>query len=325
MKHVLFETNKGNFLVELDDERAPKTVANFLAYVHKGQYTNTIFHRVIDGFMVQGGGFEPGMKQKTVDAPIRNEADNGLKNIAYSIAMARTNDPHSASAQFFINVRDNEFLNHTSATPQGWGYCVFGQVVAGQEVIDEIRRMRTGSKGFHQDVPLEDVIVTAAYETDAEANYRQGDPATEEAAEARALGRQRGAVITRHLVEGADTQLVVVVGDGANEISGANHSYQLSGFDTESNASAGEHWAGQRMYLHVLFQNGVVPEVGQNGVTLESLLAVCGHRLQGFQDGKFACDENQEALDHINAAIDALQRRTRARIAREVEGTHQQH
>jgi peptidyl-prolyl cis-trans isomerase B (cyclophilin B) len=199
MKHVLFETNKGNFLVELDDERAPKTVANFLAYVHKGQYTNTIFHRVIDGFMVQGGGFEPGMKQKTVDAPIRNEADNGLKNIAYSIAMARTNDPHSASAQFFINVRDNEFLNHTSATSQGWGYCVFGQVVAGQEVIDEIRRVRTGSKGFHQDVPLEDVIVTVAYETDAEANHRQGDPATEEAAETGTLGR---------LVQGADVERV---------------------------------------------------------------------------------------------------------------------
>jgi peptidyl-prolyl cis-trans isomerase B (cyclophilin B) len=133
-----------------------------LNYVKAGHYDNTVFHRVIDGFMIQGGGFEPGMKQKPTEAPIDNEANNGLKNVKGSIAMARTNDPHSATAQFFINVNDNDFLNHSSPTPQGWGYAVFGKVVDGLDVLDSIRKVKTGSKGFHQDVPVDDVIIEKA-------------------------------------------------------------------------------------------------------------------------------------------------------------------
>lgn len=152
----------GVITLELDAAKAPKTVENFLSYVKKGHYDNTIFHRVIPGFMVQGGGFEPGMKQKPTDAPIENEANNGLKNDNYTVAMARTQAPHSASAQFFINVSDNDFLNHTAPTPQGWGYCVFGKVVEGTDVVDKIRKVKTGSKGMHQDVPLEDVIIEKA-------------------------------------------------------------------------------------------------------------------------------------------------------------------
>ncbi len=152
----------GVVTLELDEQKAPKTVANFLSYVKKGHYDGTIFHRVIDGFMIQGGGFEPGMKQKKTDAPIENEANNGLKNEKYSVAMARTNDPHSASAQFFINVADNAFLNHTSPTPQGWGYAVFGKVVAGQDIVDQLRAVGTGRSGFHDDVPLQDVVLEKA-------------------------------------------------------------------------------------------------------------------------------------------------------------------
>lgn len=152
----------GVVTLELDEAKAPKTVANFLAYVKKGHYDGTIFHRVIDGFMVQGGGFTPGMNQKPTDATIENEANNGLKNDMYTVAMARTQAPHSASAQFFINVADNEFLNHKSPTPQGWGYAVFGKVVAGKDVVDRIRSVRTGRKGFHDDVPNEDVVIEKA-------------------------------------------------------------------------------------------------------------------------------------------------------------------
>ena len=159
---VELHTNHGVIKLELDAEKAPKTVENFLNYVRRGHYDNTVFHRVINGFMIQGGGFEPGMKQKATDAPIDNEANNGLKNVRGSIAMARTNDPHSATAQFFINVNDNDFLNHTSPTPQGWGYTVFGKVVDGLDVVDAIKGVRTGSKGFHQDVPLDDVIIEKA-------------------------------------------------------------------------------------------------------------------------------------------------------------------
>jgi peptidyl-prolyl cis-trans isomerase B (cyclophilin B) len=161
---VKLHTNHGTITLELDDEKAPATVKNFLEYVNSGFYDNTIFHRVIDGFMIQGGGFEPGMKQKKTNAPIKNEADNGLKNDAYTVAMARTNDPHSATAQFFINVKDNGFLNYTAPNSQGWGYCVFGKVVEGQDVVDAIKKVRTGNSGFHQDVPLEDVIITKAEE-----------------------------------------------------------------------------------------------------------------------------------------------------------------
>ena len=163
---VELHTNHGVIKLELDAEKAPKTVENFLNYVRKGHYDNTVFHRVINGFMIQGGGFEPGMKQKATDAPIDNEANNGLKNVRGSIAMARTNDPHSATAQFFINVHDNDFLNHTSPTPQGWGYTVFGKVVDGLDVVDAIKGVRTGSKGFHQDVPLDDVIIEKAVVVD---------------------------------------------------------------------------------------------------------------------------------------------------------------
>jgi peptidyl-prolyl cis-trans isomerase B (cyclophilin B) len=130
--------------------------------VKKGHYDNTVFHRVIDGFMIQGGGFEPGMNQKPTDAPVNNEANNGLKNDAGTVAMARTNDPHSATAQFFINVKDNDFLNHSSPTPQGWGYTVFGKVVEGMDVVEKIKKVKTGSKGFHQDVPVDDVVIEKA-------------------------------------------------------------------------------------------------------------------------------------------------------------------
>ncbi|MEM5385323.1 peptidylprolyl isomerase [Paraburkholderia phymatum] len=159
---VELHTNHGVIKLELDAGKAPKSVENFLAYVKAGHYDNTVFHRVIDGFMIQGGGFEPGMQQKPTNAPIANEANNGLKNVKGSIAMARTNDPHSATAQFFINVNDNDFLNHSSPTPQGWGYAVFGKVVEGLDVVDAIRKVKTGSKGFHQDVPVDDVIIEKA-------------------------------------------------------------------------------------------------------------------------------------------------------------------
>ncbi|MFT4190692.1 MAG: peptidylprolyl isomerase [Comamonas sp.] len=154
--------NHGVITLELDAEKAPQSTANFLAYVNKGHYDNTIFHRIIDGFMIQGGGFEPGMSQKPTDAPIQNEAANGLQNSRYTVAMARTSDPHSATAQFFINVADNGFLNHTAPTPQGWGYAVFGKVVAGTEVVDALRRVKTSRKGYHDDVPVADVVIEKA-------------------------------------------------------------------------------------------------------------------------------------------------------------------
>ncbi len=158
----LHVTGYGVITLELDQEKAPKSAANFLAYVAKGHYNNTIFHRVIPGFMVQGGGMEPGMVQKPCDAPIENEANNGLKNNNYTVAMARTGDPHSATAQFFINVADNGFLNHTSPSQQGWGYAVFGKVVAGADVVDKIKAVKTGRKGYHDDVPKEDVVIEKA-------------------------------------------------------------------------------------------------------------------------------------------------------------------
>jgi peptidyl-prolyl cis-trans isomerase B (cyclophilin B) len=152
----------GVITLELDRAKAPKSVANYLAYVAKGHYDNTIFHRVIPGFMVQGGGMEPGMAQKPCDAPIENEANNGLKNANYTVAMARTGDPHSATAQFFINVSDNGFLNHTSPTAQGWGYAVFGKVVAGADLVDKIKAVKTSRKGHHDDVPVADVVIEKA-------------------------------------------------------------------------------------------------------------------------------------------------------------------
>jgi peptidyl-prolyl cis-trans isomerase B (cyclophilin B) len=155
-------THYGVVTLELDQEKAPKSVANFLAYVAKGHYDNTIFHRVIPGFMVQGGGMEPGMNQKTCDEPIENEANNGLKNNNYTVAMARTGDPHSATSQFFINVSDNGFLNHTAPSAQGWGYAVFGKVIDGADVVDKIKAVKTGRKGFHDDVPKDDVVLEKA-------------------------------------------------------------------------------------------------------------------------------------------------------------------
>ena len=161
---VILHTTHGTITIELDAARAPATVENFLNYVNNGHFDNTVFHRVIDGFMIQGGGFEPGMKQKPTGAQIKNEADNKLRNDNYTIAMARTSDPHSATAQFFINVGNNDFLNHTAPTSQGWGYCVFGKVTAGIEVVDKIKGVKTGTRAGHQDVPLEDVVIQTAEE-----------------------------------------------------------------------------------------------------------------------------------------------------------------
>ncbi|MDO8960434.1 MAG: peptidylprolyl isomerase [Rhodocyclaceae bacterium] len=159
---IKLTTNHGAITLELDAEKAPKTVANFLAYVESGHYDGTVFHRVINGFMIQGGGMSVGMQEKPTLAPVENEAANGLKNDRGTIAMARTNDPHSATAQFFINLADNDFLNHRAPSGQGWGYCVFGRVVDGMDVVDQIKGVKTGSKGFHQDVPVEDVVIEKA-------------------------------------------------------------------------------------------------------------------------------------------------------------------
>ncbi|MET3116265.1 peptidyl-prolyl cis-trans isomerase B (cyclophilin B) [Undibacterium sp. GrIS 1.8] len=157
---VILTTNHGNIKIELDAEKAPKTVANFIAYVESGHYSGTIFHRVIDGFMIQGGGFEPGMKQKPTNAPIENEAKNGLKNQHYTIAMARTGDPHSASAQFFINTGNNSFLDYPGQ--DGWGYCVFGTVTEGKDIVDKIKSVKTTRTGMFQDVPVENVLIEKA-------------------------------------------------------------------------------------------------------------------------------------------------------------------
>jgi peptidyl-prolyl cis-trans isomerase B (cyclophilin B) len=159
---VKLQTNFGLIALELDTGRAPETVKNFLDYVEAGFYTNTVFHRVIDGFMIQGGGFEPGMRQKPARSSVKNEADNGLKNECYTVAMARTSEPHSASSQFFINVKDNGFLDHTAQNAQGWGYCVFGKVVEGRDVVDRIKQVKTGKRGGHADVPVEEVIIERA-------------------------------------------------------------------------------------------------------------------------------------------------------------------
>ncbi|MCY4757004.1 peptidylprolyl isomerase [Pelomonas aquatica] len=164
MSQVKFTTNHGDILIELDAEKAPLSAANFLAYVRSGHYDGTVFHRVIKGFMIQGGGFEPGMKQKPTEAPIQNEANNGLKNAHYTLAMARTNAPHSATAQFFINTTNNGFLDFKSESPSGWGYAVFGRVIQGQDVVDKIEKSKTASRGGHGDVPVEDVVIEKAVE-----------------------------------------------------------------------------------------------------------------------------------------------------------------
>ncbi|HEK0907021.1 TPA: peptidyl-prolyl cis-trans isomerase [Pseudomonas putida] len=162
MSKVKLSTNHGDIVLQLNAEKAPQTVENFVQYVKDGHFDGTVFHRVIKGFMIQGGGFEAGMKQKPTRSPIQNEADNGLKNTKYSIAMARTMEPHSASAQFFINASDNDFLNHSGKNVQGWGYAVFGEVTEGREVVDAIEKVTTGSKAGHQDVPKDDVIIEKA-------------------------------------------------------------------------------------------------------------------------------------------------------------------
>ena len=162
MSKVKLSTNHGDIVLQLNAEKAPQTVENFVQYVKDGHFDNTVFHRVIKGFMIQGGGFEPGMTQKKTRASIQNEADNGLKNTKYSIAMARTMEPHSASAQFFINAADNDFLNHRGKNVQGWGYAVFGEVIEGREVVDAIEKVATGSKAGHQDVPKDDVVIEKA-------------------------------------------------------------------------------------------------------------------------------------------------------------------
>lgn len=161
---VVLKTNHGDIKLALDTENAPATVANFMQYVRDGHYDNTIFHRVIDGFMIQGGGMEPGMKQKPTRAPVANEATNGVKNKKYTVAMARTSDPHSATAQFFINIADNDFLDYKAPSANGWGYCVFGNVVAGEDVVDKIRKVPTANSGSHQNVPKDDVVILKAEE-----------------------------------------------------------------------------------------------------------------------------------------------------------------
>ena len=161
-QQVEMQTSKGNIRIELDDAKAPESVRNFIEHVQKGHYDGTVFHRVIKGFMIQGGGFEPGMRQRPTGAAIRNEAGNGLKNKRYTLAMARTSDPHSATAQFFINAADNEFLNFKSESPQGWGYAVFGRVVDGTDVVDKIKAVKTGNRSGHQNVPVDDVIIEKA-------------------------------------------------------------------------------------------------------------------------------------------------------------------
>jgi peptidyl-prolyl cis-trans isomerase B (cyclophilin B) len=159
---IKLETSMGDIFLELDDKKAPKTVANFINYVQKGHYDGTIFHRVIDGFMIQGGGMTADMKEKPTDAPIQNEADNGLTNDPYTVAMARTSDPHSATAQFFINVKKNDFLNHTGKNDRGWGYAVFGKVVKGQGVVNKMKAVPTGRAGMHDDVPKEAIVINKA-------------------------------------------------------------------------------------------------------------------------------------------------------------------
>jgi peptidyl-prolyl cis-trans isomerase B (cyclophilin B) len=161
---VILHTNHGDITLELDAENSPETVRNFLRYVHDGHYDGTRFHRVIPGFMIQGGGFAAGMQQKATRAPVANEAANGVRNARYSVAMAHTSDPHSATAQFFINVADNAFLDYKGPSPQGYGYCVFGKVVAGQDVVDRIAGVPTGRSGFHENVPTQDVVITRAEE-----------------------------------------------------------------------------------------------------------------------------------------------------------------
>jgi peptidyl-prolyl cis-trans isomerase B (cyclophilin B) len=158
--NVTMQTSMGTITIELDPKKAPETVKNFVAYVKSGHYDGTIFHRVMDNFMIQGGGFTDKMVQKPAKNTVKNEADNGLKNMKYTIAMARTSDPHSASAQFFINVADNEFLNFTAPTERGWGYAVFGKVTSGMDVVDKIKKVKTGNNGFHQNVPLEPIVIT---------------------------------------------------------------------------------------------------------------------------------------------------------------------
>ena len=165
---VEMHTSKGLITLELDAEKAPVTVANFIEYVNSGHFDGTIFHRVIPGFVIQGGGLESGMKEKPTQTPIENEADNGLKNVTGSICMARTNDPHSATSQFFINLKDNQFLDHTEKSPQGWGYAVFGQVTDGMDVVEAIAAVQTGNAGGHQDVPVEDIVVDKVTITDQE-------------------------------------------------------------------------------------------------------------------------------------------------------------
>ena len=156
---IKLNTSMGTIVIELDSDKAPKTAANFLQYARDGFYDGTIFHRVINNFMIQGGGMQPGMVEKQTREPIENEADNGLSNLKGTIAMARTQDPHSATAQFFINVADNTFLDHSAPNPQGWGYCVFGKVIEGMDVVEKIKDVPTGNAGYHQDVPLEDVVI----------------------------------------------------------------------------------------------------------------------------------------------------------------------
>ncbi|MFO1253234.1 MAG: peptidylprolyl isomerase [Inhella sp.] len=163
-KQVELHTNQGLIRIELDTEKAPISAENFLGYVRRGHYDGTIFHRVIKGFMIQGGGFTAEMQQKPTEAPIQNEANNGLKNLKYTLAMARTNAPHSASAQFFINTVDNDFLDFKSESSSGWGYAVFGRVVEGQGIVDAIEKVRTGRSGFHENVPVEPIVVEKAVE-----------------------------------------------------------------------------------------------------------------------------------------------------------------
>lgn len=303
---VLLSTNKGDILLELDAVSAPKTVANFLGYVKDGFYDGTLFHRVIKGFMIQGGGFEVGMKQKTVKEQLENESKNsskaGLKNEPYTIAMARTSAPHSATAQFFINAAHNSFLDYPGQ--DGWGYCVFGKVIEGKDVIDQIIGSKTSRVGMFADVPVEDIIIQkaeAVYDATFNSSVEVTDP---DDCSAKSSVRY---TLHAHQVGGEANPLVISVTDDVN-LKGIHNRYEITGFNTKTNPSELE--GVETTVLNILFQNGPIGEDGPNGVTIESLAAACIDRLNRLQAGPHPNGYNEEALHAFEKGLEALRTRT---------------